>query len=203
MWFADGRRDSWSNCDSRGPLPQTVQWQCTNCTTYNLNFSLGNERAATHSKFVVSWFQHKAGGVEQQSAPEESSCSPLPHQPTPSSASEWPGAIFRCSAGNHPPAHMEAYISTFPCWLHLTPKRWEQHATCAHSTNCLLSLQVSKIAAYAYSAISQIKVDAKEELVVQFAIPWFCFPGLHTALPSPSCSLMCHFYILTLQPTIY
>ncbi|ROJ25407.1 Ragulator complex protein LAMTOR1 [Anabarilius grahami] len=30
---------------------------------------------------------------------------------------------------------------------------------------------VSKIAAYAYSAISQIKVDAKEELVVQFAIP--------------------------------
>ncbi|XP_026154636.1 ragulator complex protein LAMTOR1 [Mastacembelus armatus] len=31
--------------------------------------------------------------------------------------------------------------------------------------------QVSKIAAYAYSAISQIKVDPKEELVVQFAIP--------------------------------
>nr|XP_061790111.1 ragulator complex protein LAMTOR1-like [Nerophis lumbriciformis] len=31
--------------------------------------------------------------------------------------------------------------------------------------------QVSKIAAYAHSAISQIKVDAKEELVVQFAIP--------------------------------
>ena len=35
----------------------------------------------------------------------------------------------------------------------------------------LFTLQVSKIAAYAYSAISQIKVDAKEELVVQFAIP--------------------------------
>lgn len=31
--------------------------------------------------------------------------------------------------------------------------------------------QVSKVAAYAYSAISQIKVDAKEDLVVQFAIP--------------------------------
>ncbi|XP_043114197.1 ragulator complex protein LAMTOR1-like [Puntigrus tetrazona] len=31
--------------------------------------------------------------------------------------------------------------------------------------------QVSKIAAYAYSAVSQIKVDSKEELVVQFAIP--------------------------------
>ncbi|XP_050985046.1 ragulator complex protein LAMTOR1-like isoform X2 [Labeo rohita] len=31
--------------------------------------------------------------------------------------------------------------------------------------------QVSKIAAYAYSAISQIKVDAKDELVVQFVIP--------------------------------
>ncbi|XP_076832340.1 ragulator complex protein LAMTOR1 [Brachyhypopomus gauderio] len=31
--------------------------------------------------------------------------------------------------------------------------------------------QVCKIAAYAYSAISQIKVDVKEELVVQFAIP--------------------------------
>ncbi|XP_028655198.1 ragulator complex protein LAMTOR1 [Erpetoichthys calabaricus] len=31
--------------------------------------------------------------------------------------------------------------------------------------------QVFKIAAYAYSALSQIKVDAKEELVVQFAIP--------------------------------
>ncbi|XP_028817741.1 ragulator complex protein LAMTOR1 [Denticeps clupeoides] len=31
--------------------------------------------------------------------------------------------------------------------------------------------QVCKIAAYAYSAISQIKVDAKEDLVVQFAIP--------------------------------
>ncbi|XP_060744460.1 ragulator complex protein LAMTOR1 [Tachysurus vachellii] len=31
--------------------------------------------------------------------------------------------------------------------------------------------QVCKVAAYAYSAISQIKVDAKEELVVQFAIP--------------------------------
>lgn len=33
------------------------------------------------------------------------------------------------------------------------------------------SPQVSKVAAYAYSAISQIKVDAKEDLVVQFAIP--------------------------------
>ncbi|KAJ8347835.1 hypothetical protein SKAU_G00264240 [Synaphobranchus kaupii] len=31
--------------------------------------------------------------------------------------------------------------------------------------------QVSKIAAYAHSAISKIKVDAKEDLVVQFAIP--------------------------------
>ncbi|TSK67211.1 Ragulator complex protein LAMTOR1 [Bagarius yarrelli] len=31
--------------------------------------------------------------------------------------------------------------------------------------------QVCKVAAYTYSAISQIKVDAKEELVVQFAIP--------------------------------
>ena len=39
----------------------------------------------------------------------------------------------------------------------------------------LFTLQVSKIAAYAYSAISQIKVDAKEELVVQFAIPWSCY----------------------------
>ncbi|KAF3847856.1 hypothetical protein F7725_020884 [Dissostichus mawsoni] len=38
----------------------------------------------------------------------------------------------------------------------------------ASPTKCL---QISKIAAYAYSAISQIKVDAKEELVVQFAIP--------------------------------
>lgn len=54
--------------------------------------------------------------------------------------------------------------------------------------NCLsLSLQVSKIAAYAYSAISQIKVDAKEELVVQFAIPWFSDPGCILFLPS--CSL--------------
>lgn len=34
-----------------------------------------------------------------------------------------------------------------------------------------VSFQVSKVAAYAYSAISQIKVDAKEDLVVQFAIP--------------------------------
>ncbi|XP_068122658.1 ragulator complex protein LAMTOR1 [Hyperolius riggenbachi] len=31
--------------------------------------------------------------------------------------------------------------------------------------------QVSKIAAYAFSAISQIRVDAKEDLVVQFGIP--------------------------------
>ena len=31
--------------------------------------------------------------------------------------------------------------------------------------------QVSKIAAYAYSALSQICVDEKEELVVQFGIP--------------------------------
>lgn len=31
--------------------------------------------------------------------------------------------------------------------------------------------QVSKIAAYAYSALSQIRVDAKEDLVVQFGIP--------------------------------
>lgn len=31
--------------------------------------------------------------------------------------------------------------------------------------------QVAKIAAYACSALSQIKVDAKEDLVVQFAIP--------------------------------
>ncbi|KAK2881663.1 hypothetical protein Q8A67_018931 [Cirrhinus molitorella] len=30
--------------------------------------------------------------------------------------------------------------------------------------------QLSKIAAYAYSAISQIKVDAKEDVVVQFSI---------------------------------
>jgi len=31
--------------------------------------------------------------------------------------------------------------------------------------------QVSRVAAYAFSALSQIKVDAKEELVVQFAVP--------------------------------
>uniref|UniRef100_A0A2K6SC84 Ragulator complex protein LAMTOR1 n=1 Tax=Saimiri boliviensis boliviensis TaxID=39432 RepID=A0A2K6SC84_SAIBB len=31
--------------------------------------------------------------------------------------------------------------------------------------------QVSRIATYAYSALSQIRVDAKEELVVQFGIP--------------------------------
>ncbi|NWH79969.1 LTOR1 protein, partial [Piaya cayana] len=31
--------------------------------------------------------------------------------------------------------------------------------------------QVSRIAAYAFSALSQIRVDAKEELVVQFGIP--------------------------------
>nr|KAF6324716.1 late endosomal/lysosomal adaptor, MAPK and MTOR activator 1 [Myotis myotis] len=31
--------------------------------------------------------------------------------------------------------------------------------------------QVSRIAAYAYSALSQIRVDAREELVVQFGIP--------------------------------
>jgi hypothetical protein len=31
--------------------------------------------------------------------------------------------------------------------------------------------QVSRIAAYAYSALSQIHVDAKEELVLQFGIP--------------------------------
>ncbi|XP_029457895.1 ragulator complex protein LAMTOR1-like [Rhinatrema bivittatum] len=31
--------------------------------------------------------------------------------------------------------------------------------------------QVSKIAAYAFSAFSQIRVDAKEDLVVQFGIP--------------------------------
>ncbi len=47
--------------------------------------------------------------------------------------------------------------------------------------------QVSKIAAYAYSAISQIKVDAKEELVVQFAIPWF--KRWTSSLPSSSVSV--------------
>ncbi|XP_064412915.1 ragulator complex protein LAMTOR1 [Latimeria chalumnae] len=31
--------------------------------------------------------------------------------------------------------------------------------------------QVAKIAAYAFSALSQVRIDAKEELVVQFAIP--------------------------------
>ncbi|XP_069738991.1 ragulator complex protein LAMTOR1 [Phaenicophaeus curvirostris] len=31
--------------------------------------------------------------------------------------------------------------------------------------------QVSRVAAYAFSALSQIRVDAKEELVVQFGIP--------------------------------
>ncbi|KAM3837561.1 ragulator complex protein LAMTOR1 [Vipera latastei] len=31
--------------------------------------------------------------------------------------------------------------------------------------------QVSRIAAYAFSALSQIRVDAKEDLVVQFGIP--------------------------------
>lgn len=61
-------------------------------------------------------------------------------------------------------------------------------------------MQVSKIAAYAYSAISQIKVDAKEELVVQFAIPWFSDSGLHS-VPPISLSL-CYSCILTLQPTI-
>ncbi|XP_058407877.1 ragulator complex protein LAMTOR1-like [Diceros bicornis minor] len=35
----------------------------------------------------------------------------------------------------------------------------------------ILFLFVSRIAAYAYSALSQIRVDAKEELVVQFGIP--------------------------------
>lgn len=54
-----------------------------------------------------------------------------------------------------------------------------------------LSLQVSKIAAYAYSAISQIKVDAKEELVVQFAIPWFLSWELHFySHLAPSASLL-------------
>lgn len=59
---------------------------CANCTTYNLN--LGNDKVATHTMFAVLLFQHKAGGVEQQSSPEESPRSPLPHQPAPSSASE-------------------------------------------------------------------------------------------------------------------
>ncbi|NWU93720.1 LTOR1 protein, partial [Upupa epops] len=36
---------------------------------------------------------------------------------------------------------------------------------------CPLAPQVSRIAAYAFSALSQIRVDAKEELVVQFGIP--------------------------------
>ncbi|NXN39449.1 LTOR1 protein, partial [Rhinoptilus africanus] len=34
-----------------------------------------------------------------------------------------------------------------------------------------LAPAVSRIAAYAFSALSQIRVDAKEELVVQFGIP--------------------------------
>uniref|UniRef100_H3AXK0 Ragulator complex protein LAMTOR1 n=1 Tax=Latimeria chalumnae TaxID=7897 RepID=H3AXK0_LATCH len=36
---------------------------------------------------------------------------------------------------------------------------------------CVFLFQVAKIAAYAFSALSQVRIDAKEELVVQFAIP--------------------------------
>lgn len=42
--------------------------------------------------------------------------------------------------------------------------------------------QVSRIAAYAFSALSQIRVDAKEELVVFFSPPPFC---LYFPPPSP------------------
>lgn len=41
----------------------------------------------------------------------------------------------------------------------------------ANGESPLLAPQVSRIAAYAFSALSQIRVDAKEELVVQFGIP--------------------------------
>lgn len=60
-----------------------------------------------------------------------------------------------------------------------------------------LCLQVAKIAAYAYSAISQIKVDAKEELVVQFAIPWFDSSATNVTPPILLPSL-CHCCLLTL-----
>lgn len=62
-----------------------------------------------------------------------------------------------------------------------------------------LSLQVSKIAAYAYSAISQIKVDAKEELVVQFAIPWFSSRG--TFCFAPILLSLCHYCNFILKAT--
>lgn len=55
---------------------------------------------------------------------------------------------------------LDIYITAYPLFFYRLYKM-----------SLFLSLQVSKIAAYAYSAISQIKVDAKEELVVQFAIP--------------------------------
>lgn len=48
----------------------------------------------------LSFFsQHKAGHVEQHSIPEETPHAALPHQSAPPSACEWPGAVFRRSAG--------------------------------------------------------------------------------------------------------
>ncbi len=72
---------------------------------------LNPNRMPLSTCMCVCVFQYKAGCVEQQSAPEESPRSPLPHQPAPPSACEWPGAILRRSAGNHTPAHVEDMLA--------------------------------------------------------------------------------------------
>lgn len=67
-----------------------------------------------------------------------------------------PHSLFFPSLPSHPPIppflDSLSHVSLFLSSLALLP-------------------QVSRIAAYAYSALSQIRVDAKEELVVQFGIP--------------------------------
>lgn len=73
----------------------------------------------------------------------------------------------------------------------------DSDVNCSNNPTPPLCLQVAKIAAYAYSAISQIKVDAKEELVVQFAIPWFDSSATNVTPPILLPSL-CHCCLLTL-----
>lgn len=130
--------------------------------------------------------QHQAGHVEQQPPPEEGGRPALADQPAPPGAGQRPGAVLGRPAGNSTPARLPppgvsaglriaAGAINRPTHIIHTRTHSPRTAVCflphpGHVCVCVC-LQVSKVAAYAYSAISQIKVDAKEDLVVQFAIP--------------------------------
>ncbi|XP_070128167.1 ragulator complex protein LAMTOR1 isoform X1 [Equus przewalskii] len=81
------------------------------------------------------------------------------------SFSSLPFSLASCPPSSPP---LSCFTIQFPslCFLDLP-----SHCLSLFLSSPVPLSQVSRIAAYAYSALSQIRVDAKEELVVQFGIP--------------------------------